>query len=108
MPPDVSAQRVATAAAKVTKRHAVQFDHLTALAKSVQRYVPAGKTEKARHCADLAEELVTLSERLSRVAHAEDIMFGLIATDNLILLDDDARADVLKAAEGMQPQPLPE
>ncbi len=35
-------------------------------------------------------------------------MFALIATDNLILLDDDARAKVLKAADELQPQLLPE
>lgn len=67
-----------------------------------------GKNERARHCADLTRELVIFAEEFSRVAHAEDIMFGLIATDNLILLDEDARAKILKAAEGMQPQSLPE
>ncbi len=70
--------------------------------------MPAGKTERARQCADLARELVTFAEKFSRVADAENIMFALIATDNLILLDDDARAKVLKAADELQPQLLPE
>ncbi|VVD27119.1 protein of unknown function [Paraburkholderia dioscoreae] len=30
------------------------------------------------------------------MADAEDIMFALIATDNLILLDEDVRATVLR------------
>jgi hypothetical protein len=51
---------------------------------------------------------VTFAEKFSRVADAEDIMFALIATDNLVLLDDDERAKVLKAADGLQPQSLPE
>ncbi|ABE29340.1 hypothetical protein Bxe_A3648 [Paraburkholderia xenovorans LB400] len=105
---EVSAQRVATAAAKLTKRHAVQFNHLESLAKSVQKYMPAGKTERARQFADLARELVTFAEKFSRVADAEDIMFALIATDSLILLDENARATVLKAADRLQPQSLPE
>lgn len=60
------------------------------------RHSPCSSNPAALQYAGPARGLVTLAEKFSRVADAEDIMFALIATDNLILLDEDVRATVLR------------
>ncbi|MFM0300660.1 hypothetical protein PQQ99_11115 [Paraburkholderia sediminicola] len=90
----VSVERIARAAAELSKRHTAQFANLAALARTVQTYVPASKA-KLDDYAQLARALVDCAEHYRQQADIEDIAFSIIATDNQFLLDDKARAAVL-------------
>lgn len=89
-----SVKRIAKAAAELSARHAAQFVRLTALARSIQKYLPASKAKRS-DCVQLARTLVDHAEQYRERADMEDIAFSIIATDSRYLLDDEARAAFL-------------
>jgi hypothetical protein len=96
---EISVERIARTAAESSRRHTAQFTNLAALARTIQKYIPAGAPRQQKDFADLARTMVDCAEFYKDRAVAEDVFFSLIATDTLDLFDPDVRADVLRRAE---------
>ena len=83
----------------MTRRHLACLNHLTALAKSVQRSIPQATGGKDRGCVRLVQQLVESADLFKKHMETDDLAFALVATDNLQLLDEDVRSTALGIPE---------